>query len=91
MVLDRDTRLTSSIYLPNFSRALGKVAEYIELDDKNDIAVFQSLIPSMVSVLHQTMEAGNEDGARKGFDVFETLLILVSPPCLLPPSAPLPP
>jgi len=48
------------------------------LDDKADIAVFQTLIPSMVSVLHQTMEAGNEDGARKGFDVFETLLILVS-------------
>lgn len=64
------------------SRALGKVAEYIELGDKGDIAVFQSLIPQMVQVLHQTMETGNEDGARKGFDVFETLLILVSAPSL---------
>lgn len=62
-----------------YTRALGKVAEYIDIDDKNDIAVFQSLIPSMVAVLHQAMEGGNEDAARKGFDVFETLLILVRP------------
>lgn len=33
----------------------------------------------MVGVLHQVMEAGNEEGARQGFDVFETLLILETP------------
>lgn len=60
-------------------RALGKVAEYIEIEDKADIATFQSLIPGMVGVLHQVMEAGNEEGARNGFDVFETLLILETP------------
>jgi hypothetical protein len=61
------------------SRALGKVAEYIEIEDKGDIATFQGLIPGMVGVLHQVMEAGNEEGARQGFDVFETLLILETP------------
>lgn len=34
----------------------------------------------MIAVIAQCVESGNEDGARKLFDVFETLLILV---CLL--------
>ena len=33
----------------------------------------------MIGVLGQCLEAGNEDGARHGFDVFETLLILETP------------
>jgi hypothetical protein len=31
----------------------------------------------MITVVGQTIEAKNEEGARHGFDVFETLLILV--------------
>jgi hypothetical protein len=34
----------------------------------------------MIQVIGQTVEAGNETGARQLFDVLETLLILV---CLL--------
>ena len=34
----------------------------------------------MINVIGQCVEAGNETGARQLFDVFETLLILVSTP-----------
>ncbi|KAG6334826.1 hypothetical protein ID866_4263 [Astraeus odoratus] len=60
-------------------RALGVVAQYIDTDDKNDIKSFQNLIPKMVLILGQSLEAGNEAGARQLFDVFETLLILEIP------------
>lgn len=40
---------------------------------------FQHLLPSMINVIGQCVEASNEQGARQLFDVLETLLILVSP------------
>ncbi|KAF7790180.1 hypothetical protein EIP86_001132 [Pleurotus ostreatoroseus] len=58
-------------------RALGVVAQYIELSDKAEIKAFQQLLPSMINVIGQCVEASNETGARQLFDVFETLLILV--------------
>ena len=74
-------------------RALGVVAQYIELSDKAEIVrlklqtpscyltllqkAFQQLLPSMINVIGQCVEASNETGARQLFDVFETLLILV--------------
>ena len=39
---------------------------------------FQALLPSMIQVIGQAVEAGNETGARHLFDVLETLLIIVS-------------
>lgn len=33
----------------------------------------------MIQVIGQSVESGNEAGARQLFDVLETLLILVSP------------
>lgn len=39
---------------------------------------FQKLLPNMIAVIGQCVEAGNEPGARQLFDVLETLLILVS-------------
>ncbi|TIB06359.1 hypothetical protein E3P96_00536 [Wallemia ichthyophaga] len=60
-------------------KALGKVAEYIDIDDKNDIKTFQSLIEPMVIVLQQALEAGQEDSVKAGFDVFETMLIIEAP------------
>lgn len=39
---------------------------------------FQALLPAMIQVIGQAVEAGNEAGARHLFDVLETLLILVS-------------
>ncbi|KAI0298793.1 ARM repeat-containing protein [Multifurca ochricompacta] len=60
-------------------RSLGTVAQYIDTDDKTDIKSFQNLLPLMIQVLAQTLEAGDEANARHLFDVFETLLILEIP------------
>ncbi|GHJ88473.1 hypothetical protein NliqN6_4875 [Naganishia liquefaciens] len=60
-------------------RALGKMAEFIDLDEKALIARYQALIPGMLQVLHQTIALDNVDGAKAAFDVFETLLILETP------------
>lgn len=38
---------------------------------------FQALLPNMIQVIGQCVQESNEDGARKLFDVLETLLILV--------------
>ncbi|KAI0259373.1 ARM repeat-containing protein [Gloeopeniophorella convolvens] len=60
-------------------RSLGTIAQYIDSDDKADIKSFQHLLPLMIQVLAQTLEAGDEANARHLFDVFETLLILEIP------------
>ncbi|OCH91411.1 ARM repeat-containing protein [Obba rivulosa] len=60
-------------------RALGVIAQYIDTDDKQDIKSFQQLLPAMINVIGQSVEAGNETGARQLFDVLETLLILEIP------------
>jgi hypothetical protein len=39
---------------------------------------FQALLPGMIQVIGQCVEAANEEAARQLFDVLETLLILVS-------------
>ncbi|KAF8892069.1 armadillo-type protein [Infundibulicybe gibba] len=60
-------------------RALGVIAQYIDSDDKNDLKSFQNLLPAMIQVIGQCVEAANEAGARQLFDVLETLLILEVP------------
>ncbi|OAV92267.1 hypothetical protein PTTG_27677 [Puccinia triticina 1-1 BBBD Race 1] len=60
-------------------QALGRVAEYIEADEESSIASFQAMIPQMLVVIGQTLEAGDENGAKKGFDTLETLLIIEVP------------
>ncbi|KDQ11917.1 hypothetical protein BOTBODRAFT_34989 [Botryobasidium botryosum FD-172 SS1] len=60
-------------------RALGTISQYIDQDEKPDIKTFQGLVPGMITVLGQAVETGNEEAARHGFDVFETLLILETP------------
>ena len=40
---------------------------------------FQNLLPPMMNVIGQSIESGNETGARQLFDVLETLLILEVP------------
>ncbi|KAH8997891.1 ARM repeat-containing protein [Lactarius hatsudake] len=60
-------------------RSLGTIAQYIDTDEKADIKSFQNLLPLMIQVLAQTLEAGDEANARHLFDVFETLLILEIP------------
>ncbi|EGG06329.1 uncharacterized protein MELLADRAFT_43549 [Melampsora larici-populina 98AG31] len=60
-------------------QALGRVAEYIELDEESSITTFQSMIPQMLAVIGQTMEANDEASAKIGFDTLETLLIIEVP------------
>ncbi|PLW48719.1 hypothetical protein PCASD_03169 [Puccinia coronata f. sp. avenae] len=60
-------------------QALGRVAEYIEADEESSIATFQAMIPQMLVVMGQTLEASDESGAKKCFDTVETLLIIEVP------------
>ncbi|EMD38718.1 hypothetical protein CERSUDRAFT_112448 [Gelatoporia subvermispora B] len=60
-------------------RALGVIAQYIDVDDKQDIKSFQQLLPAMINAIGQCLEMGNETGSRQLFDVLETLLILEIP------------
>ncbi|TFK40003.1 ARM repeat-containing protein [Crucibulum laeve] len=60
-------------------RALGVLAQYIDSDNKVELKSFQNLLPAMIHVIGQSVEAGNETGARQLFDVLETLLILEVP------------
>jgi hypothetical protein len=58
--------------------ALGKVAEFVEPTDQEQIKIFRSIIPGMVAVLQQCLEKEDTDGATKIFEVFDNLLILVT-------------
>ncbi|KAM6496954.1 ARM repeat-containing protein [Amanita muscaria] len=60
-------------------KAVGVVAQYIDVQDKKDLKAIQSMLPAIFQVIGQTVEAGNESGARQLFDVLETLLILEVP------------
>ncbi|KAG9036319.1 hypothetical protein FRB95_009241 [Tulasnella sp. JGI-2019a] len=60
-------------------RALGTLAQFIETDEKADIKKFQALLPGIINVVSHSCGTNNEDDARHGFDVIETLLILESP------------
>ncbi|CAG8674754.1 3854_t:CDS:10, partial [Acaulospora morrowiae] len=59
--------------------ALGKVAEFIEPDNKEDIKMYRDLIPSMINVLQQCLNDGDVESALKGFELFDTLLLLETP------------
>ncbi|KAI9363287.1 armadillo-type protein [Pilaira anomala] len=58
---------------------LGKLAEFIENDDKENIKSFRLMIPGMVNVLEQCLKEGDEESASEIFEVFDTLLMLDAP------------
>ncbi|KAG0067192.1 hypothetical protein BGZ89_006368 [Linnemannia elongata] len=60
-------------------QALGKMADFIEEDQKDEIAMFSELVPHMVNVLQQCLNDSDEESAAKCFDVFDTLLLLEIP------------
>lgn len=60
-------------------QALGKIADFIDEDQKEEIAIFSDLIPHMVNVLQQCLNDNDEESASKCFDVFDSLLILEAP------------
>ncbi|KAJ2481353.1 hypothetical protein EV174_003495, partial [Coemansia sp. RSA 2320] len=59
--------------------ALGKVAEFIEPEDRAGVATFQGLVPSMVHVLQKCLATGNEDSASRCFEVLNALILVEAP------------
>ncbi|KAI8325113.1 ARM repeat-containing protein [Martensiomyces pterosporus] len=59
--------------------ALGKVAEFIEPEDRSAISTFQGLVPAMAQVLQKCLANNEEDSASRCFEVFNTLLLLETP------------
>ncbi|KAI8595349.1 armadillo-type protein, partial [Dissophora ornata] len=60
-------------------QALGKMADFIEDDQKDEIVIFADLVPHMVQVLQQCLDSNDEESAAKCFDVFDSLLLLEIP------------
>ncbi|UZJ51765.1 hypothetical protein CBS101457_001085 [Exobasidium rhododendri] len=60
-------------------RALGKVAENLDVDSTTDLALVQSAIPLMVQVLDQTLKESDAEGIRHCLDVFESICMLETP------------
>ncbi|KAI8137212.1 armadillo-type protein [Fennellomyces sp. T-0311] len=58
---------------------LGKLAEFIDMDDKENTKSFRDMIPGMVNVLEQCLKADDEESAGEIFEVFDTLLMLDAP------------
>ncbi|CAO3652130.1 unnamed protein product [Cunninghamella blakesleeana] len=58
---------------------LGKLAEFIDSEDKQNIKLFCDMIPATVNVLEQCLKEGDEENASKIFEVFDTLLMLDAP------------
>ncbi|KAJ3276147.1 hypothetical protein HK104_003713 [Borealophlyctis nickersoniae] len=60
-------------------RALGRLVDFLDPDNTEDIKVFRSLLPGMLTVIQQCLDNGDEDKAAKGFEVFNNLLVLELP------------
>lgn len=59
----------------NTMLALSKIGLLIDADNDDDsLESFQKALPSMVGILKQAIEAGDEDRTMQGFEVFQTLL-----------------
>lgn len=66
-------------------RTLGKLSDFIELGENEEIQAFQSLIPGIVGVIQEALNQNDESAAKSGFEVIEVLTLSVSliPSCLL--------
>ncbi|KAJ1984508.1 hypothetical protein H4R33_004360 [Dimargaris cristalligena] len=60
-------------------QALGKVAEFLEPENTEDVKTFRDLVPAMVNVIEDCLSNGDEEGVSHGFDVFDSLLVLETP------------
>ncbi|ORX55218.1 ARM repeat-containing protein [Hesseltinella vesiculosa] len=58
---------------------LGKLAELIDVDDKENIKMFAAMVPSIVNVLEQCLKESDEENAAKIFEVFDTMLMVETP------------
>ncbi|POY75272.1 hypothetical protein BMF94_1642 [Rhodotorula taiwanensis] len=60
-------------------RALGKLAEYVEPGEQYEISALQGMIPSVVQVLQQALEANDEPAAKSIFEFFDTVSLSECP------------
>ena len=59
----------------NTMLALSKMGFLLDSDnDEESLEAFRKALPSMVSILQQAIEAGDEDRTMQGFEVFQSLL-----------------
>ncbi|KAI8973597.1 armadillo-type protein [Mycotypha africana] len=58
---------------------LGKLAEFVDSEDKNTIKMFRAMIPSIVNVLEQCIKDDDEEHCAQIFEVFDTMLMLDAP------------
>jgi hypothetical protein len=69
----------SAVVRVNTLLALGKITEFLSSEEYPDaVNAFRELIPAMVAVLKQVVDAGDEEKANSAFEVFQTLLIVDS-------------
>ncbi|KAI8150043.1 armadillo-type protein [Fennellomyces sp. T-0311] len=59
--------------------ALGKLAEFIDPEDKGNINAFKQMIPAMVNVLQESLKENDDKNARDIFEVIESLFMLDTP------------
>ena len=57
---------------------LGKLVEFIDEDDKKSVRTFRDLMPFMINTLKLSIDANHPD-MPKGFEVFDTLIMLELP------------
>lgn len=56
-------------------RSIGKVQEYIEAEQHNEVQIVQELVPGMMGVIHQCLEESEENHLKSCFDIIETLTL----------------
>lgn len=56
--------------------AVGRMTEIIDGEDKQSVKAFRAILPSMVTVLQETVNNDDSDHAKQAFETFQTLLIL---------------
>ncbi|ORY60375.1 armadillo-type protein [Leucosporidium creatinivorum] len=56
-------------------KVLGKLSEFIETKEGAESAKYQSLVPAIIAVLGQSLEAHDKESARQCFDVVEGLTL----------------
>lgn len=60
-------------------RVLGKMLDYVEATDSDDIATLQALIPALVSVCQAALASDDDDAIQKVFDVMDGLSLSDAP------------
>lgn len=73
----------SSLFMRIYSvRCLDQIAERLESgdEDKSMLQALQALVPTIMAILQQAIEAGKEDACTQLFDVISNLTLYVSLP-----------